>query len=226
MNRACRCGVLPYRVDRLHVCAVGCHLNTTAWRGRRSAPGAPAPAAHSRPPRGFRRASGIRRWPQDPTKAAPAVVQNVAAASFAAGRGGVPRPRKKRRGPAAKRQATVRRPNGYVGPTTGRTKLSRPRALRCRSNGRRRPRLPASATANHAKGGTTARARRAEHGRLSSQLRRRKTGAPDRSRTCDLWLRKPTLYPTELRARSRTFYRGRRGGVQRCSAASVGHDIM
>ena len=25
-------------------------------------------------------------------------------------------------------------------------------------------------------------------------------GAPDRSRTCDLWLRKPTLYPTELRA--------------------------
>ena len=28
-----------------------------------------------------------------------------------------------------------------------------------------------------------------------------KYGAPDRSRTCDLWLRKPTLYPTELRAR-------------------------
>src|ERR1700710_2217920 len=27
-------------------------------------------------------------------------------------------------------------------------------------------------------------------------------GAPDRSRTCDLWLRKPTLYPTELRAPS------------------------
>ncbi len=25
-------------------------------------------------------------------------------------------------------------------------------------------------------------------------------GAPDRIRTCDLWLRKPTLYPTELRA--------------------------
>ncbi len=26
-------------------------------------------------------------------------------------------------------------------------------------------------------------------------------GAPDRSRTCDPWLRKPILYPTELRAR-------------------------
>ena len=25
-------------------------------------------------------------------------------------------------------------------------------------------------------------------------------GAPDRIRTCDLWLRRPTLYPTELRA--------------------------
>ena len=27
-----------------------------------------------------------------------------------------------------------------------------------------------------------------------------RSGAPDRNRTCDLWLRKPTLYPTELRA--------------------------
>src|SRR5215470_13565173 len=27
------------------------------------------------------------------------------------------------------------------------------------------------------------------------------TGAPDRIRTCDPWLRKPILYPTELRAR-------------------------
>ncbi len=34
----------------------------------------------------------------------------------------------------------------------------------------------------------------------------RDSGAPDRSRTCDLWLRKPTLYPTELRARMRPFY--------------------
>ena len=25
-------------------------------------------------------------------------------------------------------------------------------------------------------------------------------GAPDRIRTCGLWLRRPTLYPTELRA--------------------------
>ena len=29
-------------------------------------------------------------------------------------------------------------------------------------------------------------------------------GAPDRIRTCDLWLRRPTLYPTELRALERT----------------------
>src|SRR5205823_6623429 len=36
---------------------------------------------------------------------------------------------------------------------------------------------------------------------------------PDRSRTCDLWLRKPTLYPTELRARGSAFYRGRRTSV-------------
>ena len=28
-----------------------------------------------------------------------------------------------------------------------------------------------------------------------------RAGAPDRIRTCDLWLRRPTLYPTELRAR-------------------------
>ena len=28
-------------------------------------------------------------------------------------------------------------------------------------------------------------------------------GAPDRSRTCDLRLRRPTLYPTELRAHNR-----------------------
>ncbi len=32
------------------------------------------------------------------------------------------------------------------------------------------------------------------------------SGAPDRSRTCDLWLRKPTLYPTELRAHALRFY--------------------
>src|SRR5439155_24956698 len=31
-------------------------------------------------------------------------------------------------------------------------------------------------------------------------------GAPDRNRTCDLWLRKPTLYPTELRAHALRFY--------------------
>ena len=32
------------------------------------------------------------------------------------------------------------------------------------------------------------------------------SGAPDRIRTCDLWLRRPTLYPTELRARGREGY--------------------
>ena len=31
-------------------------------------------------------------------------------------------------------------------------------------------------------------------------------GAPDRIRTCDLWLRRPTLYPAELRARGREGY--------------------
>lgn len=30
------------------------------------------------------------------------------------------------------------------------------------------------------------------------------SGALGRIRTCDLWLRKPTLYPTELRAHART----------------------
>jgi hypothetical protein len=30
----------------------------------------------------------------------------------------------------------------------------------------------------------------------------RKAGAPGRIRTCDLWLRRPTLYPAELRAQS------------------------
>ena len=30
-----------------------------------------------------------------------------------------------------------------------------------------------------------------------------KYGAPDKIRTCGLWLRRPTLYPTELRAHQR-----------------------
>ena len=30
-------------------------------------------------------------------------------------------------------------------------------------------------------------------------------GAPDRIRTCDPWLRKPILYPTELRARKANY---------------------
>ena len=38
-------------------------------------------------------------------------------------------------------------------------------------------------------------------------------GAPDRIRTCDLWLRRPTLYPAELRAR------GREGYAAECSAS-------
>ena len=42
------------------------------------------------------------------------------------------------------------------------------------------------------------------------------SGAPGRSRTCDLWLRKPTLYPTELRAR------GRAGGFYRNVLAGLG----
>ena len=36
--------------------------------------------------------------------------------------------------------------------------------------------------------------------------RGRGSGAPDRIRTCDLWLRRPTLYPAELRARERQGY--------------------
>src|SRR5215831_17895504 len=47
--------------------------------------------------------------------------------------------------------------------------------------------------------------------RRSSEFR--DSGAPDRNRTCDLWLRKPTLYPTELRARRPRFYRGDRTSV-------------
>ncbi len=36
----------------------------------------------------------------------------------------------------------------------------------------------------------------------SGSCPRRKSGAPKRIRTSDLWLRRPTLYPTELRALS------------------------
>src|ERR1041384_2077274 len=36
------------------------------------------------------------------------------------------------------------------------------------------------------------------------------SGAPGRIRTCDLWLRRPTLYPAELRARNRSPLRGAR----------------
>ena len=35
---------------------------------------------------------------------------------------------------------------------------------------------------------------------LRARVHRQEDGAPDRIRTCDLWLRRPTLYPTELRA--------------------------
>src|SRR5215204_754645 len=40
--------------------------------------------------------------------------------------------------------------------------------------------------------------------RAMSQVRTREgPDAPDRIRTCDLWFRRPALYPTELRARDR-----------------------
>ena len=55
--------------------------------------------------------------------------------------------------------------------------------------------------------------RNAEPG-CRSRSRPKAGGAPDRSRTCDLWLRKPTLYPTELRAHAGRFYRARRTTVQ------------
>src|SRR5262249_51889367 len=51
-------------------------------------------------------------------------------------------------------------------------------------------------------------------------------GAPDRSRTCDLWLRKPTLYPTELRAHAAEFYRAPRRGVHRTSRVIVAEVII
>src|SRR5215468_6769966 len=51
-------------------------------------------------------------------------------------------------------------------------------------------------------------------------------GAPDRSRTCDLWLRKPTLYPTELRAHDRGFYRAARRRVHCTSRRPGGEAII
>src|SRR5690606_29111511 len=42
--------------------------------------------------------------------------------------------------------------------------------------------------------------------------------APDRIRTCDLWLRRPTLYPAELRARKSG------GGISRVLSRSRGED--
>ena len=48
-----------------------------------------------------------------------------------------------------------------------------------------------------------------------------RVGAPDRSRTCDLWLRKPTLYPTELRAHGRRFYRAIRNNVHPMVSARI-----
>ncbi len=45
------------------------------------------------------------------------------------------------------------------------------------------------------------RSRRQEPGR-GQPSRQRRDGAPGRARTCDLRLRRPTLYPTELRART------------------------
>ena len=39
-----------------------------------------------------------------------------------------------------------------------------------------------------------------EKERLSVSQDKKSNGAPDRIRTCGLWYRKPTLYPTELRA--------------------------
>ena len=68
----------------------------------------------------------------------------------------------------------------------------RPRGFRARLHGRGRP-------------GPPIRERpRGPDVPAGSGMRRPGDGAPDRIRTCDLWLRRPTLYPTELRALERT----------------------
>src|SRR5512134_3350851 len=56
--------------------------------------------------------------------------------------------------------------------------------------------------------------------------RKRNSGAPDRSRTCDLWLRKPTLYPTELRAHESESYRAGRTSVQPRFRGGASHGTM
>jgi hypothetical protein len=51
-----------------------------------------------------------------------------------------------------------------------------------------------------ASAGQTSRAPIRSRPRRSSRGARAKSGAPGRIRTCGLWLRRPTLYPAELRA--------------------------
>ena len=58
---------------------------------------------------------------------------------------------------------------------------------------------PRPAGLEAARGGLQAR-RELEKGRGAASSHFLRDGAPGRIRTCDLWLRRPTLYPAELRA--------------------------
>src|SRR5512134_1569410 len=76
------------------------------------------------------------------------------------------------------------------------------------------------------KGEPLVRARRASRQGTADWFSRQCPGAPDRSRTCDLWLRKPTLYPTELRAHESESYRAGRTSVQPRFRGGASHGTM
>ena len=85
-----------------------------------------------------------------------------------------------------------------------------------------RARTKGTASGNRSAAPRARRRRRARHERRRERngvwdcgrANAERIGAPDRSRTCDLWLRKPTLYPTELRAHGERFYASMRNDVQ------------
>ncbi len=229
MNRARCCRRRPYTAGWPRFHAVSRRLNTTGCRRERNWPPVPTPAEYSRRRRGLPSPSRMR---QARSRRRSRHRCRAARADTAAPRD-LPRHR-----PLAQKAARTCRKAASDGPPRRPRRSARPATGRGRRTAREpclfeRPPVSARLAANGLKENVLTVGRRLDPdaGRwcpasLSSRWRRRNPGAPDRSRTCDLWLRKPTLYPTELRARSRAFYRARRRSVQRCSTASFGHDIM
>ena len=110
-----------------------------------------------------------------------------------------------RRGPARERVGGLRgaKPPGLNWRARGDSRRSHESfSRRRRLMGEPPSRANERSEVSHANGaGPRGPRERACRGAPGGEAPRTKIGAPGRIRTCDLWLRRPTLYPAELRAR-------------------------